>query len=50
MNASEDANAAGNASAIVCTPMFIASPIIIGITILADTVALERVIFIIDTS
>ena len=49
MNASEDANAAGNAMANVDIPRLIDSSIIIGITILADTVALESVIFISDT-
>ena len=46
INASEDANAAGNAMANVDIPRLIDSSIIIGITILADTVALESVIFI----
>ena len=49
INASEDANAAGNAMANVDIPRLIDSSIIIGITILADTVALESVIFISDT-
>ena len=39
INASEDANAAGNAMANVDIPRLIDSSIIIGITILADTVA-----------
>ena len=42
-------NAAGNAMANVDIPRLIDSSIIIGITILADTVALESVIFISDT-